>query len=194
MNSTARHVGSTSARWGLRVLAVAIAAAAAVKLSAGLLLPFLLIGAQKPRRALLGALGAVAALSAVAFVAFGTHALSFLHVLSVQQQRGSLHSVPKIVSEILGLVSTGDPVRPVEAASLAAVLLGLLILARRGGDWLTAAGGATLGLLVATTWLLPWYVVWLLPLAGLSESRSLRLGALGLSAFVLALRIPLWLR
>jgi len=174
--------------------AVTIAGAAAVKLSAGLLLPFLLIRAHRPRRALLGSLGAAVALGAVAFAAFGTHALSFLHVLSVQQQHGSLHSVPKTVSEILGLGSTGDPVRPFATACFAVVLLGLLIYARRGGDWLTAAGGATLGLLVATTWLLPWYVVWLLPLAGLSESRSLRLGALGLSAFVLALRIPLWLQ
>ena len=38
-----------------------------------------------------------------------------------------------------------------------------------------AAGWAGAGLLLATTWLLPWYLIWVLPLAALSRDRPLQL-------------------
>ena len=39
-------------------------------------------------------------------------------------------------------------------------------------DWLAAAGWATVAMLLAVTWLMPWYVVWLLPFAALAGSRA----------------------
>jgi hypothetical protein len=143
---------------------------------------------------LLGALGGAAGLAAVAFAVFGSHALSFVHVLRVQQQHGSLHSVPKTVSQTFGLGSNPAGVRLFAAGAFGVALVALLARAYRGADWVTTAGWATLALLLATTWLLPWYVVWLLPLAALSKSLPLRLATLGLGAFVIALRIPLWLQ
>jgi Glycosyltransferase family 87 len=174
--------------------ALAIVGAGAIKLSAGLLLPFLLIGARRPLRMLLGALAGAAGLAAVAFAVFGSHALSFVHVLSVQQQHGSLHSVPKTVSQTFGLGSNPVGVRLFAAGAFGVALAVLLARAYRGADWVTTAGWATLALLLATTWLLPWYVVWLVPLAALSESWPLRLATVALGAFVIALRIPLWLQ
>jgi hypothetical protein len=76
------------------------------------------------------------------------------------------------------------------AVGLSAVLLALLS-AHRGKPWITAAGWATLAVLVTTTWLYPWYVVWLLPLAALSSSRGLRGAALVLTGLVIAVRLPL---
>jgi hypothetical protein len=174
--------------------ALAVAGAAAIKVSAGLMIPFLMIGARRPLRVLLGALAGAAGLATVAFAAFGSHALSFVHTLSVQQQHGSLHSVPKTVSEAFGLESNAAGVRALTAAGFGVSLVVLLARAYRGADWVTAAGWATLALLLATTWLLPWYVVWLVPLAALSESWPLRLATVALGAFVIALRIPLWLQ
>ncbi len=49
-------------------------------------------------------------------------------------------------------------------------------------DWITATGWAVVALLVTSTFLLPWYVVWLLPFAALTDSRALRVAALALTA------------
>jgi alpha-1,6-mannosyltransferase len=59
-------------------------------------------------------------------------------------------------------------------------------------DWLLAAGWATVAMLLAVTWLMPWYVVWLLPFAALAGSRRLQWAAVALTLFVVLVRlIPL---
>jgi hypothetical protein len=72
-----------------------------------------------------------------------------------------------------------------------AVLLLLVVWTLRGGDWIRAAGWAALGLLLATDWLMPWYVIWVLPFAAIVKDTSLRAGTLALCAFQLINRIPL---
>ena len=58
--------------------------------------------------------------------------------------------------------------------------------------WLAAAGWATVAMLLAVTWLMPWYVVWLLPFAALAGSRRLTGAAIALTLFVIVVRlIPL---
>jgi hypothetical protein len=57
--------------------------------------------------------------------------------------------------------------------------------------WVTALGWATLGLLVASAWLVPWYAIWLLPLAALSGSRPLLIASLVLCAYMLVIAVPL---
>ena len=47
----------------------------------------------------------------------------------------------------------------------------LLVWAARGGDWVRAAGWAAFGLLVASAYMAPWYLIWLLPLAAISRDR-----------------------
>ena len=63
----------------------------------------------------------------------------------------------------------------------------------RGADWITAAGWATLALLLTLTFLMPWYVVWLLPLAALGESAALRRSTLALTAFLVVGRAIVFL-
>ncbi len=64
-------------------------------------------------------------------------------------------------------------------------------LLRRRGDWLANAGWATLALIASLAWLMPWYVIWLLPLAGLGTSLRLRRAAVVLTVFLVMTFIPL---
>ena len=45
---------------------------------------------------------------------------------------------------------------------------------------------------MTTSWLFPWYIVWLLPLAALGEGRALRLAALVATAYVVWARTSLF--
>jgi hypothetical protein len=84
---------------------------------------------------------------------------------------------------------------PSEASAIALplfaiVVVGLLLTARRSGDWITAAGWAVLALLLALNWVMPWYIVWLLPFAALSTNRRLRYATLLFGAFLVVVRMP----
>jgi hypothetical protein len=60
--------------------------------------------------------------------------------------------------------------------------------------WLDSAAWATATLLACTSWFLAWYVVWLVPLAGLGRSRrALPAVAAGLSVFVVWARVRTFL-
>ena len=170
---------------------VTLTAAAAVKASAALLLPFALVGTrgERRRRALAGMLAAAALLLLAALLAFGVDALNLVDVLGTEQQRRGLNSVPRAASRVLGSHGLSDGVRLAFAVGFGAVALGLLVWVRRGADWVTAAGWATLALLLSTAWLLPWYGAWLMPVAALSGDRRLRLAALAFTAVYLATKI-----
>ena len=73
---------------------------------------------------------------------------------------------------------------------LAPTVAALLVRVYRGGDWLENAGWASLALLVTTTWLLPWYLVWFLPIAALAQRPYQRIAALALSAMVIGFLLP----
>jgi hypothetical protein len=174
----------------------ALAAATAVKASAALLVPFALLGTRgEPRwRALAGMLAAAAVVLLAALVAFGVDALNLVDVLGTEQQRRALNSVPRAVSRALGSGGLSEGVRAGFGVAFGAVAIALLIWVRRGADWVTAAGWATLALLLSTAWLLPWYGAWLMPLAALSGDRRLRFAAVAFTAVYLATKIVPGLR
>ena len=64
------------------------------------------------------------------------------------------------------------------------------VLAWRWRDSLTASGWATIALLVTLSWVLPWYILWVLPMAALSRSRKLRVAALALGAYLILTWMP----
>jgi hypothetical protein len=66
----------------------------------------------------------------------------------------------------------------------------LFVLAARDGRWASNLGWATLVLLLSVSWLMPWYVTWLLPFAAVGESRRLREATLLLTLFVIIVRMP----
>jgi hypothetical protein len=59
-----------------------------------------------------------------------------------------------------------------------------------GGRSITASGWASVALLVTLSWVLPWYVLWVLPLAALSSSRRLRTAALVLGVYLIVAWSP----
>jgi hypothetical protein len=182
----------------------ALIAAMAVKASAAVAAPFALIAAA-PRpmglqplhasrfrpigRLLLGAGVAAVAVAVVAYLGFGWHWLGAFAQASQNQGHTSHLSVPTTAARLTGLDS--HAVRAVALTLYAAFVIYLLIRTYRGSDWLRAAAWATTGLLLATSWLLPWYLLWPLPLAALSRDRVLKLLLLALTAYQLGARIPL---
>ncbi len=52
------------------------------------------------------------------------------------------------------------------------------------------AGWATLALIASLAWLMPWYVIWLAPLAALGSSPRLRRATLVMTVFLVLTFIP----
>jgi hypothetical protein len=163
-----------------RSAGAALMIAVAVKFTAILLLPFLLIGVMTNRRrvnVLAGAALAAVPLGAMYLALFGFS----LPNLVDQSTLLTPWSVPNIIGLILG-VGGGTP----ELLRVANVLLvvAIALLVRRNRDWLSDSGWATLALIASLAWLVPWYVIWVLPLAAIGMSLRLRRLALLLTLYL----------
>jgi alpha-1,6-mannosyltransferase len=156
-----------------------IVTATAVKLTAGLLLPFALAGRSRGegsarlRLAFGAALGAVA-VAALTFAFFGTAPLHLPATLQGIQSEGGAQSIVGFLAAAVGI----EPMPKALTVGLTLVFLAIVAwLLRRVWlgemDWIRGAGWATVALLVTTGFLVPWYVAWLLPLAALSSDRRL---------------------
>ncbi|HSS33817.1 MAG TPA: polyprenol phosphomannose-dependent alpha 1,6 mannosyltransferase MptB [Solirubrobacterales bacterium] len=188
----------------------ALVAAVAIKAAALFLAPFAVLATASPRRVrtfdryagesanarwrplgllAAGALVAALAIGIAAYFAFGWDWLHAFGLAGENQSRTSHLSIPTTVARLFN--SDEEPFRAVALAFYAAALAWLLIWTWRGGDWIRAAGWAAFGLLLATSWLLPWYLIWALPLAAISRDRLLQLLVLTLTAYQLGARIPL---
>jgi hypothetical protein len=166
-----------------RLGAGSIVVAAAIKVTAGLLLAFALAGARgaggpmyltRRRNLLIGAGVAAAGLTAFAFAMFGAGPLHLPATIETVQGNGNWQSIPGFIGTRLGLGTVGHPVALILGALFAVVLAWLLWRVWRGElDWITGAGWASVALLVTAGSLLPWYVAWLMPLAALGRDRRL---------------------
>jgi hypothetical protein len=141
------------------------------------------------RRLLAGAGAGVVVIALGAWLAFGWDWLYGFGLAGENQSRTSYMSIPITTARLTGL--DPDAVRFAAGALFLAALVYLLAWTWRGGDWVRAAAWTTLALLLATSWLLPWYLIWLLPLAAISRDRPLQLLTLTLTAYQLGARIPL---
>jgi Glycosyltransferase family 87 len=183
----------------------ALVAAFAIKAPAAMAAPFALLGALSMGRKansdvtfrpvgswgrlLLGAAIVALVLGVAACAAFGWSWLDAIGLAGENQHRTSQMSVPTAFARIAGLDPTG-----VRATALALFMISfayLLIRTWQGADWLRCAAWASFALLLATAWLLPWYLIWALPLVALSRDRPLQLLTLALTAFQLPARMPL---
>ena len=168
---------------------IALVAAAGLKVAAVFVAPFALLGTRRPLRLLGGVALGVTALGVIGLLAFGPHALDSIALVGENQGRVSSFSIPNLMSELLN--ADIESVRAVALGAYLVLLAALLIWVSRGADWLRGAGWAAFGLLLASAWLLPWYIVWALPLAALSRDNRLIAGVFALTALQLAARIPL---
>jgi hypothetical protein len=177
------------------------AASGAVKVSAAVVGPFMLIGARRRVALLAGAVGGALGAVAVAVAAFGDNALEAFALLGDNQERTSRWSIPQRSADGIAAITGGsadtivDYTRTAFALLLVLVVVYLLRAAWRRRDepgaWITPAGWATLGVLLASAWLVPWYAIWLLPLAALSADRRLLVASLALCAYMMVIAVPL---
>jgi hypothetical protein len=177
-----------------RAGAGALVAGIGIKVTAGLVLPFLVLASPRSRERLQAAAGAaigLVVLAVVGLIGFGTHALGFLGAVGEQQQLVAVHSVPAETARLLGLTGTPGWWRNIFAGLFVLVLLFALWRTARGADWRVAAGWSTLALLLSTAWLLPWYAIWVLPLAAVGGDRRLRAAALLFCAYAVLIHLPL---
>lgn len=201
---TAVGEGSTGGRlaWLLPLRAheigagAALVTATAIKASGGVLLPVVLVGLLRAPRALiqvlLGMLLAGAAVGAVSLMAFGLH----IPDLSTQGRLVTNESIPNLIGLAIGSGGETETLREVMSGVLATSILLCGWLAWRGqragveDRLLTSSGWANVALLVTLSWVLPWYVLWVLPFAALSGSRRLRVAALVLGAYLIVAWAP----
>jgi len=187
----------------------AFVAAFAIKAPAAIAAPFALVGAARlnpfppdegdkgsadlgspsPRLLLAGAVAAATAIGGAAYAAFGWHWLHAIELLGRHEHKSTHLSVPTTFARLSGLDETA-----VRIAGLGLFIIAFAYLLHRtwrGADWLRCAAWAGFLLLIATAWLLPWYLLWALPLVALSRDRPLQLLTLALTAYQLPARMPL---
>ena len=157
-----------------------IVAATGVKLTAGLLLPFVIAHNARGRggrglRALLTGVCVAAAVGGVlSFLFFGSGPIHLLSTLRKVQQGGGLNSIPGFVLTILGLGRLTAAVGSLMTVAFGICVVWLVRRVWKGQmDWITGAGWATAALIVTAGLLVPWYVAWLVPFAALSDDRRL---------------------
>jgi alpha-1,6-mannosyltransferase len=166
-----------------------------VKLTAGLLLPFVFAaggpGRRGPRRdLLLGAGVGFALIAALSFAVFGSGAFHLLATVRQSQSEGDWKSIPGFISTRLGLPTVGHIAQYLLAAAFVALTAWLVWRVWRGvTDWIDGAGWATLALLIASSSFLPWYVAWMLPLAALGHDRRLWRTAIVMTGIVQAIQL-----
>ncbi len=169
-----------------RSAGAAVMIAVAVKFTAILLLPFLLIGVVANRRrvnVLVGAVLAAVPLAAMYLALFG---LSLPNLVD-QSTLLTPWAAPNIVGLVLGL-GGGTPGLLRIANVLLVVVVALLVRRRR--DWLSDSGWGTVALIASLAWLVPWYVIWVLPLAAFGTSLRLRRVALLLTLYLVLAFAP----
>jgi hypothetical protein len=163
----------------------AFVAATALKASGGVLIPIVLASlVRAPRRltqVVLGMILAGAIVGGASLIAFGLH----IPDLSTQSKVVTSISVPNLLGLALGAGGETETLHSLLSAVLALSILACCAMAYRRRESITASGWATVALLVTLGWVLPWYILWLLPLAALSRSRRLRTTALVLGAYLI---------
>ncbi len=164
--------------------------AAGIKASGAVLIPVVLASLIRAPRALvqvgLGMLVALVVVALVSLAAFGLHTPD----LSTQGSLVTSESVPNLIGLAIGLGGESDTLRKVMVALLIVAVMACCWQAARRRDPITASGWSSVALLLALSWVLPWYVLWVLPLAALSQSRRLRAVSLVLGGYLIIAWAP----
>jgi hypothetical protein len=184
----------------------AFVAAVALKASAAVLIPVVLAGLLRaPRRlahAVFGMLAGGVLVGGASLLAFGLH----IPDLGSQSHLVTSESIPNLFGLAIGVGGVSAGVRAAMYASLIVSVIACCWIVWRprraagrppaaGEDGgvaraIAACGWASMALLVTLSWVLPWYVLWVLPLAAISGSRRLRVTALVFGVYLIAVWAP----
>lgn len=169
----------------------AVVAAALVKATGIVLLPFMLLS-QRKLAPLLGAAAAALGCALAAYIAFGVHGVDILSALNRDAAFVSTDSFPTEIAHLFGKPGVFPIDHDLLKAGLVVIVLHLLWRTWRGYDWVAASGWTLLAISVTSTWLLAWYTLWSLPLAAVSRDRRLLVATLVVQAlFILHQTSPL---
>ncbi len=172
------------------VAGMAFMTGAAIKASGAILFPVVLVALLRSPRALvqviLGMVAAAVVLAGASVLAFGLHVPD----LATQSSLVTSESVPNLLGLAVGAGGETASMRSGLSVVLVLVVLACAWVAWRRRDAITASGWASVALLVTLSWVLPWYVLWVLPLAALSSSRRLRTTALVLGVYLIVAWAP----
>jgi Glycosyltransferase family 87 len=155
--------------------------AVAVKFTAVVLLPFLLlaaVGRDRRIRVLVGVAAGAAVMAVLSISLFG------LSIPNLSQQSTLLTgtSIPNVFGLVFGL---GGGTTLLLKVFLVGAVIVVVQQFLRTKDWLAGAGWATVALIASLSWLMPWYVVWLLPLAALVRGPRLRWVSIALTVYLI---------
>jgi alpha-1,6-mannosyltransferase len=163
--------------WGGAALATAVA----IKASAGLLLPVMLLGAPRRLRTTAGAAAGAIVLGAATLLAFGPH----LPDIADQSKLVNPWSIPNVLGYIAGHGGADAAVRQVATLAGIAAAAICAVVAWRTRRWVTPTGWAALAGVASLSWATPWYILWALPFAALSASRTLRIVTVVIASYFL---------
>ncbi len=196
-NDLLMMVFSTAGIWALlsrheRASGTLTVAAAAIKLTGGIFLPFALAGnpglgsGPRRRKVLFGAAVAVVVTVGFSIAIFGTGVTNMFHTLSTVQGEGGWQSVPGFLYTALGWKSASHLISTLFGVAFVLVCCRLLWRVWRNDlDWVDGAAWASFWLLMATSSILPWYIIWMLVPVALCTNRKLWTLALWFSGWVL---------
>lgn len=165
---------------------VAIMAAVAIKASAGILIPIVVLGVRRRMRLAAGLLVGFAAAAAATIVAFGVN----LPNLAQQGRLVAQSGIPNLIGNLAGAGGETGGLHAALSVVTVAGVLACALWAGRSRDWITAVGLATLLVLVTLSWILPSYLLWLLPLAALAPGRWLRIATIVFAVYVFIFWMP----
>lgn len=176
----------------LRTATAPLALAAGIKITGGLMMPFLILSPRtaRERLRLLGdSIGGLLVVALIGAIGFGFGITEFVVPLAEEQQQVSPLSIPADIGRAIGI---GAPQwwRAIFLVGFVCVLAYSLWRTAKGTDWRVAAGWSTWALVFSTAWLLPWYTIWALPLAAVSGNKRLRIAVLIFCLYGLAMRLP----
>jgi hypothetical protein len=161
--------------------AAAVIAGTLVKATVAALLPFMILS-RRSLAPVLGALGAVALAAVAGYAVFGIHGIDLLAALNRDAAFVSTDSFPTELAHLVGKPGVFPIDHDLLKAGLVLIVLYLLWRTWRGYDWIAASGWTLLAISVTSTWLLPWYTLWSLPLAVVVRDRRLLVATLAVQA------------
>jgi hypothetical protein len=171
--------------------AASVIAGALVKATGAALLPFMILS-QRKLAPVLGALGALALGALIGYGVFGVHGIDVVAALNRDAAFVSTDSFPTEIAHLFGKPGVFPIDHDLLKGALVLIVVHLLWRTWRGYDWVAASGWTLLAISVTSTWLLPWYTLWSLPLAVIVRDRRLLAATLVVQAlFILHQISPL---
>ncbi|MGD0196644.1 MAG: hypothetical protein ABSC56_01875 [Solirubrobacteraceae bacterium] len=159
---------------------IALAAAVAIKASAAILVPVIFAGSTRRMRFGAGLAIGLVGFGAAAYAAFGAN------LPNLSQQSGLVIplGLPNLTGYLLGFGGETTGWRDVLNLALVASVIACTVWAWRAREWVRPAAWVTFALLLTLSWVLPWYLIWLLPFAALARPRRIRVAALLLGVYL----------